>query len=65
MSSETTHLIPEILLLVTYITRLVAEIAFTTLLKRLPNLCLADPDAALEWRPAFELRGLSSLPVVF
>jgi cytochrome P450 len=41
------------------------EIAFTTLLKRLPNLRLADPDDTPVWRPAFELRGLSSLPVVF
>jgi cytochrome P450 len=45
--------------------RLEGEIAFTTLFKRLPNLRLADPNDRLEWRPAFELRGLSSLPVVF
>jgi cytochrome P450 len=45
--------------------RLEGEIAFTTLLKRLPNLRLADPDDTPVWRPAFELRGLSSLPVVF
>ena len=37
--------------------RLEGEIAFTTLLKRLPNLRLADPQGKLEWRPAFELRG--------
>jgi cytochrome P450 len=45
--------------------RLEGEIAFTTLLKRLPNLRLADPQAPLAWRPALELRGLSTLPVVF
>ncbi len=45
--------------------RLEGEIAFTTLLKRLPDLRLAKPDDKLDWRPAFELRGLSSLPVVF
>jgi cytochrome P450 len=45
--------------------RLEGEIAFTTLLNRLPNLRLADASQKLEWRPAFELRGLSSLPVVF
>ena len=45
--------------------RLEGEIAFTTLLTRLPNLRLADPTAPLDWRPAFELRGLSSLPVLF
>lgn len=45
--------------------RLEGEIAFTSLLRRFPNLRLANPDAALEWFPAFELRGLSSLPVVF
>jgi cytochrome P450 len=45
--------------------RLEGEIAFTTLLRRLPNLRLADPKAGLEWRSPFELRGLSSLPVVF
>jgi cytochrome P450 len=45
--------------------RLEGEIAFTTLIRRLPELRLADPEARLEWRPAFELRGLSSLPVVF
>jgi cytochrome P450 len=45
--------------------RLEGEIAFTTLLQRLPNLRLADPSAALHWRPALELRGLASLQVVF
>ncbi len=45
--------------------RLEGEIAFATLLRRLPNLRLADPSQKLEWRPAFELRGLSELKVVF
>jgi cytochrome P450 len=45
--------------------RLEGEIAFTTLLQRLPNLRLADPSAALHWRPALELRGLKALPVLF
>ena len=45
--------------------RLEGEIAFTALLTRLPNLRLADPTAPLDWRPAFELRGLNSLPVLF
>ncbi len=45
--------------------RLEGEIAFTTLLRRLPGLRLDQPDAALEWRPSLELRGLRSLPVVF
>lgn len=45
--------------------RLEGEIAFTTLLKRLPNLRLADPNEKLEWRPALELRGLRSLPVAW
>jgi cytochrome P450 len=45
--------------------RLEGEMAFTTLLRRLPNLRLADPNAKLEWRPALELRGLRALPVVF
>ena len=45
--------------------RLEGEIAFATLLKRLPGLRLDIAPDALEWRPAFELRGLQSLPVVF
>lgn len=45
--------------------RLEGEIAFTTLINRLPNLRLAEPDEKQAWRPAFELRGLSSLPVLF
>jgi cytochrome P450 len=45
--------------------RLEGEIAFITLLKRLPDIHLAIAPEALEWRPAYELRGLKSLPVVF
>ena len=45
--------------------RLEGEIAFTTLLKRLPDIRLAVAPEMLEWRPAFELRGLKTLPVLF
>jgi cytochrome P450 len=45
--------------------RLEGEIAFTSLLARLPNLRLADPRLAPEWRPALELRGMKALRVVF
>jgi cytochrome P450 len=45
--------------------RLEGEIAFTTLLRRLPNLRLAAETEALVWRAATELRGLSALPVTF
>ena len=45
--------------------RLEGEIAFTTLLKRMPGIHLEIAVEQLEWRPAFELRGLQSLPVVF
>jgi cytochrome P450 len=45
--------------------RLEGEIAFTSLIRRFPNMHLADPVQTLEWRPGLELRGLSSLPVVF
>jgi cytochrome P450 len=45
--------------------RLEGEIAFATLLQRLPNLRLNIAPAAVVWRPAFELRGLQSLPVTF
>lgn len=45
--------------------RLEGEIAFTALLKRLPNMRLAVPADQLSWRPAFELRGLDTLPVTF
>jgi cytochrome P450 len=45
--------------------RLEGEIAFLTLLERLPNIRLAVPDDRLHWRPAIELRGLVQLPVEF
>ncbi len=41
--------------------RLEAEIAIETLLRRLPDLTLDDPEAP-DWRPTFVLRGLNSLP---
>jgi cytochrome P450 len=41
--------------------RIEAEIAICTLLRRLPSLRLDDADHP-EWRPAFVLRGLQSLP---
>ncbi len=45
--------------------RLEGEIAFTTLLRHLPNMRLAVPASELTWRSTLELRGLSSLPVTF
>ncbi len=45
--------------------RLEGEIAFATLLKRLPNIHLSVAPEQLTWRPAFELRGLDTLPVTF
>jgi cytochrome P450 PksS len=45
--------------------RLEGEIAFATLLRRLPNIRLAVPPEQLDWRPSVELRGLSALPVTF
>jgi cytochrome P450 len=45
--------------------RMEAQIAFTTLLKRLPNLRLTNPADSLHWRPSIFLRGLASLPVRF
>ncbi len=41
--------------------RIVAEIAISTLLRRLPDLRLDDADNP-EWRPTFVLRGLKRLP---
>jgi cytochrome P450 PksS len=43
--------------------RLEAQIAFPTLLRRLPDLRLAAPAHTLRWRPTFVVRGLESLPV--
>lgn len=45
--------------------RMEAQIAFTTLLRRLPNLELKNPPSSLRWRPSIFLRGLASLPVRF
>lgn len=45
--------------------RLEAEIAFNTLLRRLPNMHLAVDVAALRWRPSMLLRGLKTLPVQY
>jgi cytochrome P450 len=45
--------------------RLEGEIAFTTLLRRLPGLRLAVDPGDLSWRPGVGLRGLSALPVRF
>ncbi len=45
--------------------RLEGEIAFATLLARLPHLRLAIDPAAIVWRPSIVLRGLTTLPVTF
>ncbi|QBD78141.1 cytochrome P450 [Ktedonosporobacter rubrisoli] len=45
--------------------RLEGQIAFSTLLARLPNLRLACEPESLEWNPLFNLRSLKSLPVSF
>jgi cytochrome P450 len=45
--------------------RMEAQIAFTTLLRRLPDLKLKNPPSSLRWRPGIFLRGLASLPVRF
>ena len=45
--------------------RLEGEIAFSTLLRRLPNLRLGIPSSEVRWAPGVEIRGLESLPVVF
>jgi cytochrome P450 len=41
--------------------RIEAEIAISSLLRRLPTLSLDDPDCP-DWRPTFVLRGLNELP---
>ena len=43
--------------------RLEAQIAFSTLARRIPNPWLAIDD--VEWGPSFILRGLKSLPITF
>lgn len=45
--------------------RLEGDIAFTTLLRRMPNLRLNVPRETITWRGSFNLRGLTSLPVAF
>jgi cytochrome P450 PksS len=45
--------------------RLEGQIAFSTLLRRLPNLRLASDPAHLDWKRNPVLRGLTSLPVTF
>jgi pimeloyl-[acyl-carrier protein] synthase len=44
--------------------RLEGQIAFETILRRLPNLTL-DPTTPLEWRENLGLRGLKALPLSF
>ena len=44
--------------------RLEAQIAFTTLLRRLPRPVMAIPRDSLKWRKGFLLRGLTCLPLV-
>ncbi len=45
--------------------RLEGDIAFTTLLRRLPDLRLAIPRDAVIWNGGFGLHGITSLPVAF
>jgi cytochrome P450 len=45
--------------------RLEGEIAFTTLLRRMPNLCLNAPREALSWHDSLNVRGVTHLPVAF
>ena len=45
--------------------RMEAQIAFTALLQRLPDLRLKNSPQSLRWRPSMILRGLASLPVRF
>lgn len=45
--------------------RLEGDIAFTTLLRRLPNIHLDISREAIAWRGALNIRGLSSLPLAF
>ena len=48
-----------------FLARLEAQIVFTTLLERFPELRLAVPRDRLRWRNSFVLRGLESLPVTW
>ena len=45
--------------------RLEGQVAFATLLSRLPDLALAVPRAEVRWRDGTFLRGLTRLPVTF
>lgn len=45
------------------LSRMEAQIAIGTLLKRAPNLRLAAPPNGLQWRKSFIVRGLEALPV--
>lgn len=44
--------------------RLETQIAFTTLLRRLPRMVMAISRDSLKWRKGFLLRGLERLPLV-
>ena len=46
-----------------FLARLEAQVAFTAILNRCPELRLATPKGSLRWRRSFLLRGLESLPV--
>jgi cytochrome P450 len=45
--------------------RMEGQIAIGTLLRRMPDLRLADSPESLTWRPGMVLRGLEGLPVEF
>jgi cytochrome P450 len=45
--------------------RMEAQIAISTLLRRMPKLRLKVPPDSLRWHPSMILRGLDALPVVF
>jgi cytochrome P450 len=45
--------------------RMEAQIAFNTLLQRVPDLRLTKPSHSLRWRSSIFLRGLAALPVKF
>jgi cytochrome P450 len=49
----------------TGLARLEGQLAIGSLVAHAPKLALAVPDDALEWRPGWLLRGLTSLPVRF
>ncbi|HEY7200600.1 MAG TPA: cytochrome P450, partial [Candidatus Dormibacteraeota bacterium] len=45
--------------------RLEGDVAFTTLLRRVPDLRLAVPREEVTWQMTLNTRGLSALPVAF